>query len=250
MCFVEKHKVKLSDVDCYGNATVENMINYLAETGFNQLDQMGKTPEVMISLKEAWVVSKTYMEVYRYPVWKDYIQVETWISSINSRNAIRECRYFSEQQELLASARFLCTLVDIEKGVSKVVSDEEQAIWDINPQKANDHIFGDFNMNGLIPHWQRSLEINFQHIDLNRHVNNVHYLSWFLSSLPAEIHRKNQVFSFEIIYRRELKLGDTATISIAQANLIDGKQIFIGQIHNNLSQCAALVRASLTARSR
>jgi medium-chain acyl-[acyl-carrier-protein] hydrolase len=50
--------------------------------------------------------------------------------------------------------------------------------------------------------------VYFQHLDQNKHVNNVHYLEWMLASLPQDYLLHMQVKEIDIQFKSECVLND------------------------------------------
>ncbi|MGR6835480.1 acyl-[acyl-carrier-protein] thioesterase [Syntrophomonas erecta] len=245
--FGTKYRVGYSEVDYFGTATPVSILNYLQEAAFDHSDDRGMTPEVMASLNETWMIYKWYVEIYRYPCWKDYIQVTTWLSSFKSRGVMREFQIHSQEGELLGSASTQVLLVDTEKGRPKRIHGQNKLVWEPEERRATSYDFANFNLHGIQPSYQKHFVVTYHDIDSNAHVNNAHYLRWFLESVPAEVHQNYRVGNFEIIYRNQLKLGEKVMISTGDYEK-EGDLVYISEIQDSRFKAATLLRASFTRR--
>jgi len=57
-----------------------------------------------------------------------------------------------------------------------------------------------------------SVRAAYQQIDLNRHVNNAHYVGWILNSFPLEQYQRFHLAGLQINFLAETRLGEMLTI--------------------------------------
>jgi acyl-ACP thioesterase len=56
---------------------------------------------------------------------------------------------------------------------------------------------------------------SFSHLDMNGHVNNVHFAAWALEALPWEFRRTHRLTLLDIVFRNEIRQEDTITAACA-----------------------------------
>ncbi|CAN0915324.1 Oleoyl-acyl carrier protein thioesterase, chloroplastic (Fragment) [Linum grandiflorum] len=87
LSYKEKFIVRCYEVGINKTATVETIANLLQEVGGNHAQSVGfstdgfATTPTMRKLHLIWVTARMHIEVYRYPVWSDVVEIETWCQS-------------------------------------------------------------------------------------------------------------------------------------------------------------------------
>jgi medium-chain acyl-[acyl-carrier-protein] hydrolase len=62
------------------------------------------------------------------------------------------------------------------------------------------------------PDFSTEFRVRRADIDMNDHVNNVHYVEWLAESLPEAVWRNADVSELDVEYKRAVKFGDTVTV--------------------------------------
>lgn len=55
---------------------------------------------------------------------------------------------------------------------------------------------------------EKTFEIRFDDIDVNRHVNNANYIVWAFEALPWEFKAENKLKTLDIVYKKEIAYGN------------------------------------------
>jgi len=55
--------------------------------------------------------------------------------------------------------------------------------------------------------FEKSFEIRYDDIDVNRHVNNANYIIWAFEALPYEFKSKHKLKTLDIVYKKEITYG-------------------------------------------
>lgn len=226
------YTVKYSEVDCRGNVTPVSFLDFLQEAAFHHMDA-ANNKSAATERSGIWMVYKWYVEPRKYPCWKDEITVETWISQIRSREVAREFEVYSKDRELLATATSLVLLVDKVKGTPKRIDEDERMRLNPENRKATSHEFTNIKTDGIELQTKAILPATYCDIDTNNHVNNTRYLRMFLDNIPPEIHINYHLKRLEIIYRHQVRLGETITVMIGEYHNRPDTRTFIGQLENN-----------------
>ncbi len=64
-------------------------------------------------------------------------------------------------------------------------------------------------LEGQIPNY--IFKVPRRDIDVNNHMNNLHYLDYAMESLPEDVYRNFDCNNFEIMYKNGAKLGDSVS---------------------------------------
>jgi medium-chain acyl-[acyl-carrier-protein] hydrolase len=151
------------------------------------------------------------IEIDRYPGWGEEILVKTWPRGIERLFALREFLIVGREGEVLGRITSKWLLVDLTTRRPKRL-DEVFKRMPIDPgNRALDR-----RLEKLPPleSPEETLRVAavFQQIDLNRHVNNAHYVSWLLDSFPLEWHQRYYLAGLQINFLAETLPGEVLTI--------------------------------------
>ena len=200
-----------------GRATLPTICNYLQEAaslnaatlGFGKDDFAAKGENI------SWVLTRMVVKMSRYPVWNDEVTVETFPRGGRKIVAWRDFEVMDAQGATLGLATTEWMLIDLSS--RKIVAVPEKVFAANDP--ANVPVLGlepfskfRFQADGDVRHPETFAAMKSQ-IDLNGHVNNVHYISWMLepceSRCPAEM---------EVVFRSETFAGDEVRVETAAAD--------------------------------
>lgn len=164
----------------------------------------------LMSINRSWVLSRLAIEVKEMPVQYERFSIETWVE--NAR------RYFTQRSfcvtdgnaRVYAYGRSVWAMIDTETRQPTVIfSINDGAInnW-IEPEKICPIEKGDrVKMLGN-GEWVRTIDINYNDIDINGHVNSMKYIEHVLDLWDIDWYRKHSVKRFEIAYVTEAHQGD------------------------------------------
>lgn len=189
-----------------GVATLPTICNYLQEAASMNAEALAFSRTNFMAEGEniSWVLTRLRVRMTRYPKWEETAHVVTWPSGGRRVAATREfvmCDGAGAQIGVATSEWMLIdlatrrivpipeTVLALAQGPSRVLGDAPFAKlrWDCAKTASDAQMFCA----------RRS------DIDLNGHVNNVHYISWLLETVPAGV-----CTDFEIVYRSETRVGE------------------------------------------
>ena len=158
-----------------GAATLPSICNYLQEAASLNAESLSFSKSNFAAAGEniSWVLTRMRVKMVRYPRWEEPVVVATWPSGGRRIVAIPD-------------SVFEC----VDKSCAPVLGEAPftKLRWDCR-EVAGACVFrarrGD--------------------IDLNGHVNNVHYIEWLLETVPEGI---GPCSDFEIIFRSETLAGE------------------------------------------
>lgn len=158
-----------------------------------------------------WVLLNWKLKVLKRITADTNIKVQTWGNYSNKVFVIRDFKIFDESGNLCAIASSKWCLVDTLKG--KIAKMPEN-IWDIFNGIHEEFVFESSDLPKLIeptskPIFADTYKIRRFDLDINKHVHNLNYLNIAYELLPEEIFDGDELNNVEIIYKKELKYGDT-----------------------------------------
>ena len=224
-----KYQFKVRSYECGpdGRATLPTVCNYLQEAaslnaatlGFGKDDFAAKGENI------SWVLTRMVVKMSCYPVWNDEVTVETFPRGGRKIVAWRDFEVKDAKGATLGLATTEWMLIDLSS--RKIVAVPEKVFAANDP--ANVPVLGlepfsKFRFPEVADSESRDVRTFTamkSQIDLNGHVNNVHYLNWMLE--PCESRCPTEM---EIVFRSETLAGDEVRVEIAAADGFTYHRVF------------------------
>ncbi len=203
-----------------GAATLPTICNYLQEAASLDAEARGfsKSNFDAAGGNVSWVLTRLRVKMARYPRWEEKIEVVTFPRGGRRIVAWRDFEVRSASGETLGVATTEWMLIDL--ATRKVVAIPEAVFSCLNPDLKP--VLGDTPFTPRLA-WPAeagagteplAFKAQKSHIDLNGHVNNVHYIAWMLEPLPVS-HVCGEV---EIVFRSETLAGDEVRVTTAESD--------------------------------
>lgn len=208
-------KVRSYECGANGSASLPAVCNYLQEAASLNAEELGFSKSNFDAQGEniSWVLTRLVVKMNRYPRWEEDIKVITFPRGGRKIVAWRDFEITGSDGETIGLATSEWMLIDL--STRKIVPIPENVL------AAAD--FGLESVLGPEPFTPRlkfpaadnagsggTFKAQHSHIDLNGHVNNVHYIEWLLEPLKAA-----QPSNLEIVFRSETLAGDEITVETA-----------------------------------
>jgi medium-chain acyl-[acyl-carrier-protein] hydrolase len=207
----EAYCLRSYEVDFQDRLRLSALFHFMQETASNQIERQGVGIDVLRIDNQAWVLSRLLIGMERYPGGGEEIRIKTWPRGIDRLFALREFLITSREGEVLGRVTSKWLLVDLTTRRPKRLEEVFKRM-PIDPgNRALDRRLE------KLPSLESPEEVlivraAYQQIDLNRHVNNAHYLDWILNSFPLEWHQRYQLAGLQINFLAETRFGEGLTI--------------------------------------
>jgi acyl-ACP thioesterase len=182
--WVDQYPIHSYEVDPQSRLSIVSAINYFQESAWRNAESMGVGFKDLAAKDRFWVLSRLYVEMYRYPLWGDIMQLETWPKGMESLFALRDFRFKSvDGKELLGAGTSAWLIID---GTSHRLQRVDRLCSDMPcyPQDAIDKQLGKIAPAAAMTS-QTCIVAGYGDVDVNNHVNNVCYLNWAVNYLPV-----------------------------------------------------------------
>lgn len=219
-------KVRSYECGPDGFATLPTICNFLQEAASLQAASLGFGKEDFAAAGEniSWVLTRMVVKMNRYPKWADELTVETFPRGGRKIVAWRDFEVKDAKGETLGVASSEWMVIDLKTRKIHAIPETVFAANDpANVPVLGLEPFSKFRFpeqGGETPSPLGFTAMKSQ-IDLNGHVNNVHYVSWMLepceSRCPAEM---------EIVFRSETLAGDEVRVATAAADGFTYHRVF------------------------
>lgn len=206
-----EHKffIGFRDISHLNELTNTAMLAYLENMGGIHSDLVGNG----LNSKNTctWVLLSWKVKILKRPKFGDTIKIVTWSREMEKFYAYRDYKVYNEEGELICIATSKWVYIDIEKGKIIKVSEEVQELY----QSEKIYAFSEeeIKFNKLIEPKQSLSSIEFKitrsMIDTNKHLHNIYYSDIAKEALPEEVYSQKEFNDFEIMYKKEVKYGET-----------------------------------------
>ena len=203
-----------------GFATLPTICNYLQEAASVNAEDLGFSKSDFASAGQniSWVLTRLVVKMDRFPKWEDEVIVETFPRGGRKIVAWRDFELKDASGARLGVASSEWMLIDL--ATRKIVPVPESVFAAADPADApvlGESPFSKFRFPDGAPSGSCTFRAQKSHIDLNGHVNNVHYVEWMLE--PAEDACPGEA---EIVFRSETLAGDEVRVECAS----EGDRVF------------------------
>ncbi len=209
-------KVRSYECGADGFATLPSICNYLQEAASLNAEELGFSKSNFDAQGEnvSWVLTRMAVRMTRYPSWEEPVTVVTFPRGGRKIVAWRDFEIKSSTGEVIGLATSEWMLIDL--ATRKIVSIPDsvlnacefgsESVLGPEPFTARLKFPHDVSVDKVGPY-----KAQYCHIDLNCHVNNVHYVEWLLEPLKAA-----RPLSIELVFRSETLAGDEVFVEIAE----------------------------------
>lgn len=211
--FSKKFSISSYDLNPSGQARLTTMANFFQEMAYHHASLLGLGYNDMMARSTIWVLSRMRINMKRYPVWDESIELETWPSGAEKLFALRDFRVRDSTGEEIGRATTAWLILDSEthrlirpKEVLdqfKMIIHDEQVF-----EKALDKIALPDGEGELSEH-----RVLFSDLDIIGHVNNVKYMEWCIDSKVTPADAEKEIREFEINFNHETKFGERIRIA-------------------------------------
>lgn len=155
-----------------------------------------------------WVLSKIHIKIARLPKWSEEIIIRTWGKCHDLLVNPRDYEMEDNEGNLMMKATSSWVILDAENGKIKKLDEFDDRL--VYPKEKEDAIT---TRAPKVPKIDIQEECNFNivlnsDIDMNKHVNNAHYVQWALDSVDQLFRQTHHLVEVVINYLSQAKLGD------------------------------------------
>lgn len=210
--------IGLRDVAVNNKVTNTALLSYLEDAGGVHSNLVGYGLKDIPHVKKSWVLLDWKIEIFERPEYADKITIKTWSRGIDKLYAYRDFELLNSQKKVIGVATSRWVLLDIDKEkITRIGPEVEQAYTiegiavfeeqDFEKLKEPDNF-----LNSTFYTVNRSL------IDVNHHLHNIYFMDIANEILPIEIYEGAELNHIRMMYKKEIKLGDTVKVFYGREN--------------------------------
>ena len=209
MIFKEKFKMGLNDIGKDNKIKNISILKILENIGGYHSDIAGYGSNDIDTNKLTWILLDWKLKVLNRPKYGQTLDVHTWARVGNRFFTYRDFEIYDENGTLCAIATSKWTLINIEEGKMERITEEV-----IEKYKTEEkEVFPGEKLDKLQMPEEFLSSINYtvkrKDIDINKHMHNLNYLDLAYEALPEEVYNLRPFDNVRIMYKKEIKYGDT-----------------------------------------
>jgi len=164
----------------------------------------------LMTINRSWVLSRLAIEMTEMPGQHERYSVETWVESAMRFFTSRNFRVTGSDGRVLGFGRSIWAMIDTEtRQPTDIFSIDNGAInnWIVTDKTCPIEQSSRVKMSekaGFV----RSIDVNYNDIDINGHVNSVKYIEHTLDLWDIDWYHEHRLKRFEIAYVAETHYGD------------------------------------------
>ena len=181
----------------------------LTASGYNA-DENGFGLRHLKKLDATWVISRLALEMDYFPKQYEKITVETWVQEVHTANTIRNYRVFNEKGEVIGNSTSVWVMINVKTRRPMDLKLLEGI--DVFATSESSGIDRPFKLNAVESETIDSFRVKYSDIDINQHVNTVHYLDWMVNSFTLEEHKAHTIKRVDVNFMNEVVYGDFVSV--------------------------------------
>ena len=204
-------RVRFSETDTNRKLSITGLMNYLQDCSIFQSEDVGIGFAHVQKTKKSWLLSAWNVEVIRRPMVAEEITVATWPYDFKGIYGLRNFAILDKEGNYLVKADSCWFLTDIATGRPVRLTKEEIELYpvvepriDMEDLPRKIALPNEMTVFGTVP-------VMKQHLDTNRHVNNVQYVAIASEVLPEG----TEICGIRAEYRKAAVLGDILVLKVA-----------------------------------
>lgn len=215
--FDKQFELRYFEMNKFGIASPSTILILLEETAADHCYSINHNLYQLEEQNIGWVLISGFLQMERYPVYKEKITIRTWLSGYSTIKGFRENIIYDEQDNVIGRAKGLWIFFDIERRRPVQIFDSIKEKWSFcNRESIN------YNISKKIkaidtPDIELKFKVNRYDTDMNKHVNNIRFLQWVVESIPDEIIDNYYLYSIDGRFIAEAHYGQTI-VSLTKKN--------------------------------
>lgn len=223
--FEHKFEIGFRDVGKSNKITNKGLLGYIEDTAGMHSNLVGYGLNDIERTNLTWILLNWKIRIFKRPLYGESILVRTWARNSVKFYTFRDFEVYNSKNELVAIATSKWVLLDAQTMSLTKIS--EDLINKYQPETKK--VFEDEKEIGKLDfptefEYVLPYTIQRKDIDINQHVHNVSYLDFAYEILPEEVYNNSNLDTFEILYKKETKLGETIKCFYSK---VDGSHFII-----------------------
>ena len=209
-------------LDCMGRVKTATLCDFLQAAATSHAEILGVGMQDLIGQGLTWMLAKMDIAFGDWPASHEKLALRTWPSGVRGRLIC--CRDFDMRDAagrtvLKATSEWVC--VNFETRKLARLGPELLTLAPPDAPKVEVEPMPSLDEAVFTPAGECRIPVRRADLDINRHVNNVHYIEWLFEPLSDAAYGR-MLRHLTIGYHAEALAGDEVTSCVKEASLPDG----------------------------
>lgn len=212
MIYKENFKMGLKDIWKNNEISNKAILECLENVAGYHSDSIGCGLNANEQSHLSWILLDWKVKVIKRPKYGQTLEVSTWSRKIERVYAYRDFEIYDEENNLCAIATSKWLLINIKtKKITRVEPEMAEKYETETGKKVFEEELGKLKKP---EHFERETKYvtKRRDIDIIGHMHNTYYLDLAYEALPDEVYAKRPFSEFRIMYKKEIKLGQTVNL--------------------------------------
>lgn len=219
MIYKEKFKIGLKDVWKGNEVSNKAILEYLEDIAAYHSDSVGYGVNTSDTTHLTWLLLDWKVKVIKRPQYGQTLDIHTWSRYIIKCYAYRDFEIYDEDDNLCVIASSKWLLVNNQ---TRKIARVEQEVAEKYESETEKSVFSEKEIEKIKLPTNYKSSIIYQtkrkDIDVIGHMHNLYYLDLAYEALPEEVYKQRPFEEVRIMYKKEIKLGDTVICKYAYEN--------------------------------
>lgn len=218
-------------LDCNRRVKAAALCDFLQTAATVHADSLGVG---MLDLQKrgvTWMLAKMDIVFVAEPTPRDVLTLETWPAGTRAGIVcVRNYRIRGSRGDVLVEATSDWVCVDMTTRKLARLTPDILAITDDNPEQFSFKAMPKLAKDAFATAGECNIPVRRADLDLNRHVNNVHYIEWLLEPMSDEAYAR-RISRLAISYHAEAVSGEVVRSEVGEVRLPDGQYLTSHTLH-------------------
>lgn len=205
--FEETVKIRYSEMDCDLVLKPSALLQFLQDLASDNAEALDFGYSYIVKHNLAWFLLKYRIEFDNYPEGLYELKIKTEPRGYNKLFAFRDFIILSGDKTI-GRAASSWALVDL---TNKNMANVSEILKDNKYMKTVEKREDDLNYGKIrIPERfdiEKTFEIRYDDLDVNKHVNNANYIVWAFEPLEFDFRRTHRLKTIDMVFKKEIKYG-------------------------------------------
>lgn len=208
MKYEYKVRIGLKDIGIEGLCKNKSILSYLEDAAGFHSDFVDCGIPKLNEENMTWVLLDWKLQIISRPKYGEEIIIQTWSKLPKKYYAYRDFKVIDRNGNVLAIATSKWVLIDLITGSLKTIPMEMMEKYE--PEEENVFECPQIEKTKEVERYEYSKEflVSRNTIDVNRHMNNIHFLDFVYDTLPDDEFEKAEFKNVRITYKNEIKYGN------------------------------------------
>lgn len=243
MTFSEDFSLSTLLCDEDDKLTIWGLARLFQKAACDHSDTLGIGFEGLKPINKAWVLTRVYYNILRFPSAGETLTLRTWPKPDNGLIAPRDYQLIDSEGNICATSASNWVIIDM---LSRRVIRLKDIMNNFDTDDCNATKYNRLEKMIMPSDMEllKHIDIPYSAIDHTRHVNNAEYMKWISDSIPEICQPRTstgrkEIFEFDIQYLKETHYSDT---SVFLSSKITDDGIYFQLTNSNGVAVNALVK--------